>query len=206
MTDTTIDTLRNHWHSLVDGGNIPQRSQIAPREMPEILDCIFVLERLNPEDVRIRVAGLKISEMMGMEVRGQSPVNFFMDGARGRFSAVLNDVMNRPTIAHLGLATVDKMGNPGEAEMILLPLRSDFGDVSRVIGCISSPKADITAPAQFTIRTIDIESVTAAAPQPSFGFAETGRGFIMDGSPNFHSISGGGAQTTRKSHHLRLVN
>jgi hypothetical protein len=102
--------------------------------------------------------------------------------------------LNRPTIARLGLDTVDKMGNEARAEMILLPLRSDFGDVSRVIGCVTAPENGFTAPLRFHVRNVDIEALnsTVSHKAHSLGFAEQGAGFIMDGTSAFRAISGSG--------------
>ncbi|MEO1918761.1 MAG: PAS domain-containing protein [Paracoccaceae bacterium] len=67
----------------------------------------------------------------------------FDKNTRRRFEAVLADVMNRPNIPRLGLGSIDKMGNEAQAEMILLPLRNDFGEVSRIIGCVTTPTARV---------------------------------------------------------------
>ena len=211
MTNDIINTLRAYWDTLCDQGDVPLRSEVDPRAVPDVLDTLFMLERLNSEDVRCRIAGLTICEMMGMEVRGLSPMTFFTDATRARFAAVMNDVMSVPKIARLGLETTDKLGNASVAEMILLPLRSDFGEVSRIIGCLTPPSAGFTAPVRFHIRTIDLESISLkVTPQTNkaFGFAEPSRGFIMDGAPTFSTVKSTGnvIRTDRKSGHLKIVN
>ncbi len=210
MTMTMIQTLRSHWDSLRTNGELPLRADINPRQIPDVLDSLFIFERLNPQDVRVRIAGLNLCEMMGMEVRGQSPVSFFDSSTRRRFAAVVADVLDRATVAQLGLDTVDKMGNEARADMILLPLRSDFGDVNRVIGCVTGPAEGFTAPMRFHVRSVDME--TPNSPEQnvqSFGFAEQGAGFIMDGTSSFRTISGGGAarakRPTQAASYLKLV-
>jgi hypothetical protein len=208
---TMIHTLRSHWDSLRINGELPLRADIDPRQIPDVLDSLFIFERLNPLDVRVRIAGLTLCEMMGMEVRGQSPMSFFDQNARQRFAAVVADVMERPTIARLGLDTVDIMGNEARAEMIQLPLRSDFGDVSRIIGCVTGPAEGFTAPMRFHIRNVDMEALNSTASQNthSFGFAEQGAGFIMDGTSSFRAISGGGSARPKRPvqapNYLKLV-
>ena len=207
---TMIHTLRSHWESLRINGELPLRADITPRQIPDVLDSLFIFERLNPQDVRVRIAGLTICEMMGMEVRGQSPMSFFDDSTRRRFAAVITDVLDRPTIAYLGLDTVDKMGNESRAEMILLPLRSDFGDVTRVIGCVTGPAEGFTAPMRFHVRNVDMEALNSTAQTAqSFGFAEQGAGFIMDGTSSFRAISGGGSARPKRppqtASYLKLV-
>lgn len=211
MTIDMINTLRTHWDKLCDGNQVPLRSDIDPRAIPDALDSLFMLERLNPEDVRCRIAGLTICEMMGMEVRGLSPMTFFTDGSRPRFAAVMNEVMSVPKIARLGLEATDKLGNNGIAEMILLPLRSDFGEVTRIIGCVTPLSAGFTAPVRFHIKTIDLENIAlkvTSQAEKAFGFAEPRRGFIMDGSPNFRTVKSTGKiiRSDPKSGHLKIVN
>ena len=207
---TMIQTLRSHWESLRINGGIPLRADIDPRQIPDVLDSLFIFERLNPQDVRVRIAGLTLCEMMGMEVRGQSPLSFFDDSTRRRFAAVVADVMDRPTTARLGLDTVDKMGNEARAEMILLPLRSDFGDVTRLIGCVTGPAEGFTAPMRFHVRNVDMETLNSTEQDTqSFGFAEQGAGFIMDGTSSFRAISGGGSVRPKRpiqtASYLKLV-
>ena len=207
---TMIQTLRSHWESLRINGGIPLRADIDPRQIPNVLDSLFIFERLNPQDVRVRIAGLTLCEMMGMEVRGQSPLSFFDDSTRRRFAAVVADVMDRPTTARLGLDTVDKMGNEARAEMILLPLRSDFGDVTRLIGCVTGPAEGFTAPMRFHVRNVDMETLNRTEQDTqSFGFAEQGAGFIMDGTSSFRAISGGGSVRPKRpiqtASYLKLV-
>ena len=207
---TMIQTLRSHWESLRINGGIPLRADIDPRQIPDVLDSLFIFERLNPQDVRVRIAGLTLCEMMGMEVRGQSPLSFFDDSTRRRFAAVVADVMDRPTTARLGLDTVDKMGNEARAEMILLPLRSDFGDVTRLIGCVTGPAEGFTAPMRFHVRNVDMETLSRTEQDTqSFGFAEQGAGFIMDGTSSFRAISGGGSVRPKRpvqtASYLKLV-
>ena len=207
---TMIQTLRSHWESLRINGGIPLRADIDPRQIPDVLDSLFIFERLNPQDVRVRIAGLTLCEMMGMEVRGQSPMSFFDDSTRRRFAAVVADVMDRPTTARLGLDTVDKMGNEARAEMILLPLCSDFGDVTRLIGCVTGPAEGFTAPMRFHVRNVDMETLSRTEQDTqSFGFAEQGAGFIMDGTSSFRAISGGGSVRPKRpiqtASYLKLV-
>lgn len=192
MTNTILDNLQDHWEGLREGKLPPFRSEISPRHLLETLDTLFILEMLAPDDIRVRIAGVKVCEMMGREVRGQTPLSFFDGNARGRFAAVMTDVLNRPTVARLGLETCDSLGNCATAEMILLPLRSDFGDVTRMIGCVTVPDGGYTAPLHYKINTVDLEGVAKPArrkKQPQ-GFAEAKADYTMEPIPNFQTIIG----------------
>lgn len=189
MTDKTINILRNHWDSVREGKLPPFRSEISPRSLPDVLDTLFILEQLAPNDLRVRIAGLTICEMMGMEVRGQTPMTFFEKHARDRFDAVVENVLTRPTIARLALSTTDKLGNAGNVEMILLPLRSDFGDVNRIIGCVTVPKHGYSAPIRYRINAIDLEPISRRKHNV-LGFAEEPAEFEVESAPTLRSING----------------
>ena len=101
--------------------------------------------------MRIRLAGMKICEMMGMEVRGMQP-GFLIDEAdRLRFDRLLNVVMTEPAVVELKLAAPNRAGIY-RATMLLMPLRSDFGDINRVIGCTSRRGRPLRAAARLRDR------------------------------------------------------
>ncbi len=210
MTLKAIDTLKDHWDGLREKDLPPMRSDIDPRAMPDVLDSLFILEVMNPSDIRIRIAGLGICEMMGMEVRGQTPLTFFNENSRGRFAAVLADVLNRPTIARLELASTDKLGNVDNVQMILLPLRSDLGNISRIIGCMTKPD-DFKSPVSFQVRAINLESLKSGKSVPETALEEVDQAqtYLMDGNPSLRSIVGNAAlkplRQAEKPAYLKVV-
>ena len=117
--------------------------------------------------MRIRLAGMKICEMMGMEVRGMQP-GFLIDEAdRLRFDRLLNVVMGEPAVVELKLAAPNRAGTY-RATMLMMPLRSDFGDINRVIGCTSGEGDLFAPPLAFAIEDVavtPVESSQGAEPQ-----------------------------------------
>ena len=203
----TIMILQNHWDSLREGNLPPFRSEISPREMPDVLDTLFILEHLAEGDTRVRIAGLQICEMMGMEVRGRAAEGFFTDADSAEFRDLRNAVMQGPDIAHLELEGRDTTGKAALLEMVLLPLRSDFGEVNRIIGCLSAPDTGFAAPLQFSILTAELTPVGRNRRRAP-GFA--GKGFAPF-TPTLRSIDGdagkGGTtpEGTRKTARLKVV-
>ena len=79
-----------------------------------------------------------------------------------------------------------------EGRLLLLPLKSDLGDVSRILGCLVAQGEIGHTPRRFDVVGAKIRSVTAPstlplaqtpapkvseAPQPVEGFAEPARAF-----------------------------
>ena len=135
--DRVLGDLRAYWESLRQGRAIPARADVEPRGIRRALDFAFILERIAPGAARFRLAGRHLIDLMGMEVRGMPVCSFLNTSSRGRLSDVLESVFRGPQIAEIRLDSPASYGRPGlDARMILLPLRSDLGDVTRALGCL----------------------------------------------------------------------
>lgn len=129
--------LREYWESLRKGQLVPLRSDVSAQAMHGILEHVFLAERLAPGTARFRLAGRHLVDQMGMEVRGMSLNALMNQSSRRRFCAVLETVFSAPQIAELRLSTQAEYGSPEvAARMLLLPLKSDLGDVTRALGCL----------------------------------------------------------------------
>ncbi|MFO1138838.1 MAG: PAS domain-containing protein [Paracoccus sp. (in: a-proteobacteria)] len=135
--DRILAELRGYWESLRQGRAIPARADVEPRGIRRALDYAFVLERIAPGAARFRLAGRHLIDLMGMEVRGMPVCSFMNTSSRGRLSDVLESVFRGPQIAEMRLESPAAYGRPElQAQMLLLPLRSDLGDVTRALGCL----------------------------------------------------------------------
>nr|WP_254445767.1 PAS domain-containing protein [Ruegeria arenilitoris] len=165
-----------YWTALLTGDGVPMRSQIDPRGLENILEYTFVLERIAPGLTRFRLAGSHLNKLAGMEVRGMPLTAFFEASARDRVKEVTEQVFNQPGIANLGLTSAGRMGRVQlQARMILLPLRSDLGDVSRILGVMVSDGAIGATPRRFTLSEDELRPVTEVqVPQSQPQGLETG--------------------------------
>lgn len=132
-----LGDLRAYWSSLRRGRAIPDRSDVQPRGLRDVLAHAFILERIAPGAGRLRLAGRHLLDLMGMEVRGMPLCAFFNPASRGRLSDVLETVFAGPQIAEFEMVSEAGYGRPRlAARMLVLPLRSDLGDVTRALGAI----------------------------------------------------------------------
>ncbi len=191
MDTGALARLRAYWEELRGDRIAPYRAEIDPRRFEGALENMFILESLNPGQVRVRLGGLALCEMMGMEVRGMPPEAFIDNAFRGRFQEHLGEVLTGPAVAELDLLAE---GRPPagmvHAQMILLPLRSDFGEVTRILGCVVAERPGVRAPVSFRIESARISRVRrkrsadcarspaehAAGPLP--GFADPADAFV----------------------------
>lgn len=177
-----------YWTALLTGDGVPMRSQIDPRGLENILEYTFVLERIAPGLTRFRLAGRHLNQLAGMEVRGMPLTSFFEPDARDQIKTVSEQVFAQPTIANLTLDSSGRLGRVQlQARMLLLPLKSDLGDVSRILGVLVSDGAIGATPRRFTISATNLRPVShVQVPKPSqtveTGFAEDQQKFDRPGS------------------------
>lgn len=181
---TPIRQAEAYWTALLAGGGVPMRSQIDPRGLENILEYTFILERIAPGLARFRLAGSHLNKLAGMEVRGMPLTAFFEGDARDAVTETLEQVFANPAVAELELQARRKLGRAHmQARMILLPLKSDLGDVSRVLGVLISDGVIGATPRRFLVeetklRPVDkLQSSPATRRAPAVGFAEDPEAF-----------------------------
>lgn len=207
MQNPLFNNLFEHWSALRSGVEVPNRCEIDPRVFPDALENTFIFERIDEGDFRARLAGMNLCDMMGMEVRGQSAASFMQHAERDNITQILQQILNRPSIGELTLTGRDLTGKTVEVNMILLPLRSDMGDVNRVIGCISHPQTNFTAPLRFSIKSHKLTPLSALGrnrAEIAVGFSEKIEPFrpqaVKAVSENVNP-----SQTPKIRGHLKLV-
>ena len=63
-------SVRNYWDRLRADRTVPCRSELDPKQFPAALENVFILERVSALDVRIRLCGAKINQVLDREGRG----------------------------------------------------------------------------------------------------------------------------------------
>lgn len=198
-----IAEVRAYWEALRKGRTVPSRAEVDPRGIERALENAFIAERIAPGMARFRLAGMHLNDLMGMEVRGMPLTSFFAPEARKRLADVLEAVFQGPEVAELTLVAESGIGKPPlNAKLLILPLKSDLGDVNRALGCLVSEGKIGRTPRRFTLRAVEMNPIVAGAPtragevrpvdpmQPlpetltrSSGFAEARAGFAHAPSP-----------------------
>lgn len=174
-----LPLARAYWESLrEEGGVIPARADIDPRGLATALDCVFVGERIGTGLIRLRIAGMSLTDVAGLDMKGLPISTLFIPEARLRLAQVVERVFTLPQVAEFHLDAERSIGRPAlEARLLLLPLRSTTGAVDLVLGCLATDGQVGRAPRRFGIlRAIEERIVlptTAATPhQAERAFAE----------------------------------
>jgi hypothetical protein len=191
-----LRAFRAHWERCRGGALVPRRADIDPRAIAPLISSAFIAERIAPGVVRLRVAGMHLNDLMGMEVRGMPLACFIAPADREAFGLRVVDLFDGPAILRFALRSARGIGRPPlAATLMLLPLRSDLGDISRALGCLVSHGAVGRVPRRFAI---------AAAETLPLGVQSTDRRT----APSLRAVTGGRdfrAPGTAARAHLRLV-
>jgi hypothetical protein len=175
MQDPIIIDLLSYWESLRAGRVAPMRSELDPREISSVLEHTFVLEYNHALDVRFRLAGIKLCEMMGMELRGMPARSLIELGHRDELSRIVDDLIHDPKIVELQLRSNENKGGM-TARMLLLPMQDQKGKIARILGCLTFNGANMQHPQRFEIEKVKTTRIVGVmnttAPQQVTGFAE----------------------------------
>ena len=201
-----LQEVRAYWQGLRNGGGLPGRASIDPRGMQGSLEHVFLIERIAPGEARFRLAGMHLTLLIGMEVRGMPLSVLFEPPARDAVQALVEAVFVGPATVELALEAERGIGRPAlEGRMLLLPVIGDEGICDRALGCVVTQGEIGRSPRRFAISrqtTAPIAphqpaALVARAPVDQPGFAEqvlpfSARAIQKPGKPRAHP-------------HLRLV-
>jgi hypothetical protein len=179
MIHSEIRALYEYWETLRAGRPVPYRAEVDPRDMRCNARHLFILEDLGAGNLRFRLAGTALIEAFGMELRGMSARTLMEGRARESFSALIEETLAEPGIGYARLTAT----TPGAEtwEVLLLPLRSDFGAIDRVLGGLHPVSGRAHRPGDerlrfriedMTIRPVSAEPRSLPAPLPIAGFAD----------------------------------
>lgn len=142
-----------YWRALCSAGDIPARGQIDPRGMQDALEYAFLMERIAPGMAKLRVAGAHLSDLMGMEMAGMPLSSLILPESREAVSEGVAALFADPAIVRMQLKAQGGLGKPElQADLLLMPLRSDFGDVTRALGVLVSHGRIGRTPRRFVLE------------------------------------------------------
>jgi hypothetical protein len=133
----TSETLFAYWNSVRGNRATPRRFEIEPGKIASILPSTFILERLDAETFRFRLAGTRVCEMFGAELRGTNFLGGWAAADRQSLVRHLGALVKQGAIAtiHMEAAPVARPSTP--FEVLLLPLRHTGEAIDRVLGALA---------------------------------------------------------------------
>ncbi len=161
----SISRVEGYWEGLRNGRLMPARSEVDPRGISDVLEYAFVLEKLAPGVARLRLAGMHLNDLMGMEVRGMPLTAMFLPEARRDLQVLLEAVLDAPAKVTLALESDHGITRPKlEANLVLLPLKDEQGRPTRILGALQAKGKIGRGPRRFKILSKQIDEILGDEP------------------------------------------
>jgi hypothetical protein len=137
---SSLQTLYSYWNEVRRGRIAPERLEIEPSRIGAILSDTFMLEVLKPGTYPYRLAGTRLCEMFGSELRGKNFLDGWSEEDRRGLESQLASIGEQGAVVHLTLEGIVNARHRVELEVNLLPLLHG-GKITRIIGAVSVTSA-----------------------------------------------------------------
>jgi hypothetical protein len=138
MQQRTLQILYTYWNGLRARRIAPLRLEIDPSRIGAILPEIFLLERMDAGTYCYRLAGTRLCEMFGSELRGTNLLDGWSAPDRAALANDLALTCERGAAIHLVLEAGADRERRVQLEATFLPLMHAEGAIGRVIGAMSA--------------------------------------------------------------------
>jgi hypothetical protein len=129
--------LFQYWNRLRNGTAAPNRTDIEPSDIREILSQIFILETTpQNSDLQFRLAGTAISNLFGRPLKGSPMRALFQNQHRPIVSRLMRNCHHDKSVVLLGLDATSRSGRQTLLEILMLPLQ-DEAEGHRILGCVA---------------------------------------------------------------------
>jgi len=138
MKQRTPQILYGYWNEVRAGRLAPLRLEIEPSRIAGILSETFMLERLDAATHRYRLAGTRLCELFGSELRGANFLDGWSEPDRAALEHDLATVCEQGGVCVLTIEAAADTRHRIEIEAVLLPLLHSGKTVERIIGAMSA--------------------------------------------------------------------
>ena len=136
MKHKTIQTLYRYWNELRAGRMAPRRLEIEPSRISSLLAETFMLERTAPATYSYRLAGTRLCEIFGKELRGTNLLAGWNKADQAILTRSLATTCEQGAVTLLSLEGRADKTRAVQLEAVFLPLTHADNTVSRVIGAM----------------------------------------------------------------------
>src|ERR1700730_1326856 len=110
-----------YWDEKRAGARAPDRSEIEPGAVRELLGDIFVLSYDTAAGHPFRVAGTRVCALLGRDLKDQSFSTLFAPEGRREIDDIIDVVAEEMMAAVAGITATSQDGSPAHLELLLLP-------------------------------------------------------------------------------------
>jgi hypothetical protein len=113
-----------YWDEKRGGARAPDRSEIEPGAVRELLGDIFVLSYDSAAGHPYRVAGTRVCALLGCDLKDRSFSAMFAPESRREMEDIVTVVAEEMLAAVAGITATAQDGSPAHLELLLLPFNT----------------------------------------------------------------------------------
>ena len=113
-----------YWDDKRGGARAPDRSEIEPGAVRELLGDIFVLSYDGDAGYPFRVAGTRVCALLGRDLKDKSFSALFSPESRREIEEIVAVVAEEMLAAVAGITAIAQDGRPVPLELLLLPFNT----------------------------------------------------------------------------------
>lgn len=129
-----LETLYSYWNGVRVGRLAPRRLEIDPATIAPLLADTFMLERVHDDSFQYRLAGTRVCDTLGGELRGQGFLQDFHENDRATLTYALRELSQRGAVVRLATLGIADARHTIDIESILLPLAHAGESITRILG------------------------------------------------------------------------
>lgn len=137
MRHRTSELLYSYWMEVRAGRLAPRRVDIEPSRIAAILPDTFIIEHVNPCTYRFRLAGTRLCERLGMELRGTGFLGLWSPGDQKIIQRQLTLIASTGAAGLFDTHATTTGDRATDGELIVLPLSNTAGEINRFMGAWS---------------------------------------------------------------------
>jgi hypothetical protein len=113
-----------YWDAKRAEARAPDRSEIEPAAVRDLLGDIFVLSYDGDAGYPFRVAGTRLCALLGRDLKDQSFSGLFVRDGRREIEDIITVVTEEMLAAVAGITATSEDGAPAHLELLLLPFNN----------------------------------------------------------------------------------
>ncbi len=137
MNHEQTQALYNYWNEVRGSRRAPRSLEIRPIAIPALLPNVFILEQLDQQNYRFRLAGTRVCAYTGNELRGHLFSSLWPEDQRSKIDAILQYLCKNATGTVCNIVGKELRGRSADFELMLLPLATATGPLERILGVLS---------------------------------------------------------------------
>src|SRR6202521_3021414 len=128
-----------YWDEKRGGARAPDRSEIEPGAVRELLGDIFVLSYDATSGYPFRVAGTRVCALLGRDLKDRSFSGLFSGDARREIEQIIAVVAEEMLAAVAGITATSHDGSVAHLELLLWPVHARAHAPSSLNGLLAPP-------------------------------------------------------------------